>query len=478
MKNIHHVVLLLFLTVSLNAQNNSIIIQNVNLIDTEHERIIPNQNIYIVDDIIYDIKNYNPTQVQDGQHIIHAEGKYVLPGLINSHIHLGNFYANDTTRTIEKVLNSFLVNGVLGVRNTGDFVSAVSQLVSLRDRIDIGKKLGPKLFVSGIIVNDRDANKVLEYFNVKSYKEVVTKYKEMGVDGIKFKLLDKQIAEEVINQSLSLKLNVFGHTANGRYWDIDTLNYNGDYSLKAIDKGINGILHLGEYAQYDKIKAPSYNFEVKNGNWTEHWERIWIHTYILWNYIDEIREEKLMNSAIKNNVWIEPTLLWESSHIYKSEFYKKPYYCYYFGNAKEIITWFPKPTKSELIELQKADQKRYSFIKRFYNKGGAVLVGTDGMVYGFELIEEMKLLVNAGIPVSAVIKAATYNNSKALGWLDTMGTISIGKKANLVLLNANPMKNIENLQEIESIINQGKIYNKKELTKMKKELLIFANSKR
>ena len=347
---------------------------------------------------------------------------------------MGHFYANDTTRTIEMVLNSFLVNGVLGVRNTGDFVSAVSQLVSLRDSIDIGKKLGPKLFVSGIIVNDRDANKVLEYFNVKSYKEVVTKYKEMGVDGIKFKLLDKQIAEEVINQSLSLKLNVFGHTANGRYWDIDTLNYNGDFSIKAIDKGINGILHLGEYAQYDKIKAPSYGFDIKDGNWVEHWERIWIHNYILWNYIDEIREEKLIDTAIKNKVWIEPTLLWESSHIYKSEFYKKPYYSYYFGNAKEIITWFPKPTKSELIELQKADQKRYSFIKRFYNKGGVVLVGTDGNVYGFELIEEMKLLVKAGIPVSAVIKAATFNNSKALGWLDTMGTISIGKKANLILL--------------------------------------------
>ena len=60
------------------------------------------------------------------------------------------------------VLNSFLVNGVLGVRNTGDFVSAVSQLVSLRDSIDNGKKLGPKIFVSGIIVNDRDTNKVLE----------------------------------------------------------------------------------------------------------------------------------------------------------------------------------------------------------------------------------------------------------------------------------------------------------------------------
>ena len=107
-------------------------------------------------------------------------------------------------------------------------------------------------------------------------------------------------------------------------------------------------------------------------------------------------------------------------------------------------------------------KKKQLFVKKFYDAGGLVLAGTDNL-YGSSLHKELELLTGAGLSPAAALKIATYNNAKALGWLDQLGTVSKGKKANLVLLDKNPLENISNSKAINTVIINGQVLDRKKL---------------
>jgi imidazolonepropionase-like amidohydrolase len=91
--------------------------------------------------------------------------------------------------------------------------------------------------------------------------------------------------------------------------------------------------------------------------------------------------------------------------------------------------------------------------------------GTDipnfGLIPGISLHHELELLVKAGINPLNVIKIATGNGAEALGILDDVGTIESGKQADMIILNANPIRNIRNIGAIEGVIEDGQFFNHK-----------------
>jgi imidazolonepropionase-like amidohydrolase len=91
--------------------------------------------------------------------------------------------------------------------------------------------------------------------------------------------------------------------------------------------------------------------------------------------------------------------------------------------------------------------------------------GTDipnfGLIPGISLHHELELLVKAGINPLNVIKIATSNGAEALGILDDVGTIESGKQADMIILNANPIRNIRNIGAIEGVIEDGQFFNHK-----------------
>ncbi len=103
------------------------------------------------------------------------------------------------------------------------------------------------------------------------------------------------------------------------------------------------------------------------------------------------------------------------------------------------------------------------FLQYFHHRGGILLPGTDagGFLYlipGKSLYDEMKLLVEAGINASEVLKMATINSSKFLGVSDYLGKIEQGYQADLVLLTENPLENIEAISTIQGVMLKGKWY--------------------
>ena len=124
-----------------------------------------------------------------------------------------------------------------------------------------------------------------------------------------------------------------------------------------------------------------------------------------------------------------------------------------------------------MLKDDKNDQylwpKVLGLTKMMYNNGVELLSGTDipnfGLVPGESLHHELELMVEAGISPLDVIKIATRNGAEALGILNKVGTIETGKEADMIVIATNPIDNISNTKNIEAIINDGKLVNRKEI---------------
>ena len=107
-------------------------------------------------------------------------------------------------------------------------------------------------------------------------------------------------------------------------------------------------------------------------------------------------------------------------------------------------------------------------LKMAADAGVLLLLSPDDGIFnvpGFGMYEEMKLYKQAGLSNYQILKCATYNASKYFGAEKIGGSAEVGKKANLILLNANPLENIENIKQIEAVILNGKFYLQKDLVK-------------
>ena len=119
--------------------------------------------------------------------------------------------------------------------------------------------------------------------------------------------------------------------------------------------------------------------------------------------------------------------------------------------------------QESLDEAKKVFRINQEIVRQLYEAGALITTGTDFPVPwvtpGVALHREMLLIHNSGVPTIDVIKMATHNGAKALGISDKVGTIESGKQADLVILSADPIADINNTRKIEMVDKGGKLVN-------------------
>jgi imidazolonepropionase-like amidohydrolase len=128
-------------------------------------------------------------------------------------------------------------------------------------------------------------------------------------------------------------------------------------------------------------------------------------------------------------------------------------------------------TKNEIDIFSNSNRARYLFelslIGKMNEKGVKFIAGTDfpnPFVFpGFSLHDELSLMVKGGMPTIDALRSATINPAIFINKKADFGTVEAGKVASLVILNKNPLENIENTKTIETVIVRGKVYNRKSL---------------
>lgn len=425
---------------ALNLQNTIVAFVGVHIVPMDSERILNDQTVIVRDGIIETIGDRQEINVPDTVLIVEGQGKYLLPGLADMHVHINS----------EKDLLLFVAHGVTTVQNmwsyTGlpRFMGFPNQL-DFRNKINRGELLGPTIYTAGPILEGKPKTHpfMTEVKTVKKAEKAVAKQQKKGYDFIKvYDNLTVDTYTAILHAAKKLGIPVKGHVP------------------KAV--GIDGVLESSQVS-------------------IEH----------LTGYIDPdaaafvIPEDMLEHYAKKTQtagVWNCPTIVvWQKLvPVEKTEEMKKhPGMQYLSGMQKfflgksiqamhENIAYTGDDYTSRMAEIY------YTMTKALHDAGAKLLLGTDAgnpfVFPGWSLHEELQYFVNAGLTPYEAIEAGTRNAAESLNKLDEFGTIAVGKRAVLILVEGNPLQDIANVDKRAGVMLRGLWLPEAQLTNMLKEL--------
>jgi len=424
----------------------------------DKERVLQNQTVLIRDGII--VKIGSKVKVPKDAQIIDGRGKYLIPGLMDMHTHLlsdGDEYPKSIAEDELKVM---IANGVTTIRL---MIGTKEQLI-LRAQSAKGEIIAPTIYAASPHLTGRKQGNDFVVKTEEEAREAVRQSKAAGYDFIKITtFIDAKVYEAAIDEAAKLNIKVVGH-ADSRFVGVDR-------ALKARQQ----IEHLDGYMEMLlKDDAPMkgsisdlYIYQPKN------WESL--------DFIDESKIPALAKRTVESNPFVNPT-----QHFMKNTFglprseesiRAQPDFRFYPKSVQDWWINYLKRTPINQVSLEKRAkwiQIRDKIIKAIYDAGGKIMTGSDSpeflFLYGFSMHRELKALNDAGLSNFAVLEAATKNPSMFFGTLDKVGTIEKGKKADLILLNANPLENISATENRAGVMLKGKYYTQTELNKWLDEI--------
>ena len=437
---------------SISAQ--TIAFTNVNVIPMDRERVLANQTVVIKNGLIAEIDDAKNMKLPKGAVRIDGTGKYLIPGLVDMHTHL----LSDSDEYPDAIgpheLRVMVANGVTTVR----FMIGTPELLALRTRSANGELEAPTIFVASPHLTGREQGNNFVVNTPDEAREAVRKSKAAGYDFIKVTTFIKpDIYEAAVDEAAKQNIRVVGH-ADSRFVGVERA-WKAKQQIEHLDGYMEQLLRDDAPVKGSVSDVYIYNPE----NWKS------------FDYIDESKIAAVARRTVASNPYVNPT-----QHFMKNTFgrlrtedeiRKQPDFRFY--PAKVQQQWLDFYRKNRFINTVPLEQRarwiklREKLIKAIYDAGGRIMTGSDTpeflWLYGFGMHHELKALKDAGLSNYAVLEAATKNPSMFLGTIDKVGTIEKGKRADLILLNANPLDYIFATENRAGVMLKGRWHSQKEL---------------
>jgi imidazolonepropionase-like amidohydrolase len=405
-------------------------LKDISLIDGISNDVKTHYTVVIHNGIIESVGPVKDILVPDTVTVFYYPGKYLIPGLIDSHVHLATDPSNDDNRIhAEKELKEMLLSGITSVRDMAGDARALASLsrdakldeIESPDIYYAALMAGPAFFIDprthmtthGGIAGGMPYMKAVT--DSTDLRVAVAEAKGSGATAIKL------YAE--LNGELAKKITIEAHRQHMLVWS--HANLDKASALEVVHAGVNSISHAAMISGWYSRNVPA----------------ICLQPGLSKTFWDSVFNSMPVMDLIKA-MQINKTLLDATVRTYKEA-----------GSDTSL------PEKRRL-----AWHAMYEIGKRFtilaLKNGIPVSAGTDLDDKNF-VQKEMKLLVEdcAFTPMEA-ITSATRNGALAIGMENTTGTIQKGKAANLVLLSDNPALDINNIDKVELVVKNGKLYNK------------------
>jgi hypothetical protein len=404
---------------------------DVAVIPMDREQVLSHETVLIRGDRIAEITSGGQAKVPGKCTVIDGQHRFLIPGLVDSHVHLPLSGRADQLL----VLQMLLANGI----TTGINMEGSPEILDLRNQIRSGKLLAPTLYTTGIFIQQP------AFITAEQVRKEVIAEKRVGYDFIKVHgELTKEAYDALFHTAQAEHIRVIGHVPSNLGVDAAL----GRQSL---------IVHAEEFLY------SYFQFHRDLPNDPEEIDRM-------------VRD--ISKRTAESGTWVSPTLSVFRQIIFQAAdidaLLQRPQMQYMprrltTGTAVGATNfgWYPpdnpyvKRWPPEKIPYLRA---QYSIMQRLtaglQDAGVPLLAGTDPFVPcvipGFSMKDELEQLYDAGLSPYEVLRTATSNAARFVGNSDEVGTVADGKIADLVLLNANPLENINNAFLQEGVMLHGR----------------------
>jgi len=399
-----------------------IAIINVTVIDVISGENTPNMTVVVQGDQITEIASAISISQNVAQ--LDGSGKFLIPGLWDMHTH-------HEALGIES-MDLYLANGVVGTRDMG---SELQFIISLRDRINNGELPGPEIIAAGPILDDAPPEfpSRQRVSDAEEARRTVRALQQSGVDFIKVhNLTPREVFFAIADETANLGMSFSGHVP-------PTVSIE-----EAASSGMTSIEHLSNFRVYLECAGTEpYSLD----SCQESFENLATHGVWQTPTIALAQEFPELMNGMLNEIPMSQTL---SHYEFASD-----------ALLERFETEISVGASAQIVDFLRVNNvTSLAAISDLREAGNQFLAGCDALVPGFCLHDELEWMTLAGLSPLEALQTATINPAIFFGRENTQGTIEVGKRADLVLLDENPLADINNIRTVNAVLVRGHLISK------------------
>ncbi|MEQ8364348.1 MAG: amidohydrolase family protein [Cyclobacteriaceae bacterium] len=433
---------------------------NANIVDVVSGVVIPDMAILIDSATISKIGSIEELkdEVPEGKRI-DAQGKFVIPGLWDMHVHMEG---KDLVPDNKALLPVFLAHGITTVRDCASDLG--EQVLAWRDEINRGELIGPTIYTAGRKLEGKNSiwKDDLEIENEEELSQMLDKLDDYNVDFVK-------ITENTLPGDLFLKSVKASHERGYRVSGHVPIDLTID---ELVEAGFTSIEHASYMlrlgSDQGKIKEAVLDGTLSKGDAGN-------------LYIERFDQEKAIagyKQLGEKGLFVCPTLIGgrQLAFLDEDDHQNDDFLKYLTKRFTDNYAWRIGRMAGDTPEQKQQRKDRYRLIASqlpyMQQAGINIIAGSDEAalntyVYpAASLIEELEIFQQSGLKPDEILRSATINGAKYFGVLDKTSTVDEGKKADLVLLNENPLVDIQAVNNIHAVIAKGSYFDRKALDGM------------
>lgn len=437
-------------------------VAHVNVIDVVSGEILQDRTVLIRDGRITALEPSSTLEVPPGAAVVDGSGDYLIPGLADMHVHFGRGGGlPNSPESVERTLRQYLYYGVTSVLNLGAYSGSADQVLDLRARRAAGELLAPNLYATGGLITvpgshpvdhwpvpegaDRETHDWSQrgawvVRNTAEVRDVVARMAAAGMDGVKLIVesthapgesipqMPPELVTAAVEAARSHGLPVFAHAI-------------GNHELQvAVDADVHAVVHLAHCCWPQEELGPQYG-----------------------------PDPDLLRTMRDRGIYYVPTL---SARLWTNDLWGDPseYLTDPFLSGVErglidtLLVSPPEPAR----DIDWAWRRNVlDALKAAHDAGVELVAGSDPpgryTFHGYALHNELEWMIEAGLSPAEALFAATLGAAEMVGAAEDFGTIEPGRRADLLILSANPLDDIRNTRAIEQVILDGRLLDREHL---------------
>ena len=420
----------------------TLVIRDVHVVPMDRERVLEDHAVVIVGNRIEAVVPTERLRIPDGARVVEGRGRYLMPGLVDMHIHVVGGVGDEGDGAWQQMA-LLVANGVTTARSLAGAATAPR----VRERIEAGQVVGPDLYLAGPSLNHQSVT------TPDAVRAAVRQQADAGFDFIKTHGVSAPVYDAMAEAAAEAGIPLVGHVTP-------------DYGLHRAIRAGQQIEHLDGYLAAAIPQGAGLAVPPGQVYFGPELDRM-----------DEGVMPDLARLTAEAGIWNSPTLaLFEivAAPRPPEHYLAWPETGYVPEKARNA--WSGHLAQMAAAPVPAERRERYLELRRSMTRalrdaGAPLMAGSDSPQFflapGFALHRELRALREAGLTPFEVLTAATANPARYLGERARFGIIEVGREADLLLLEANPLDDVANAAAIVGLALNGRWFSLEELEAMK-----------